>query len=346
MIKNHRLFFLTNSINLIILVLLSAYSYILNKDLDILYKKHTELTVDLHNLNNRLFVENSLDGDLLEASNEKNILFSNYKNYKNYWDSFLSSDENIFINHTQQSAHKVDAFLTMELTKFKKRCLNNSIKLNTGNRSVFKSEIPESNEFGFGFSPYIGTWPSFDKEEAGLIEIQTRIIDQIVDAVASSSNEGELIELLYIKRESVGNIDAEHIGSDMVSGISDALLLKSSALVNSFRFQVSFVGRTENARSFVNQLRPPFSIRKIEARRSAIERDDTDEPVNDTSDVSLAENNSQILPIIRDIKTKFIIDLEYVYELFYKPSDFAQWSGLKHSKNKQILELVNNLSSK
>ena len=47
MIKNHRLFFLTNSINLIILVFLSAYSYILNKDLDILYKKHTELIVDL-----------------------------------------------------------------------------------------------------------------------------------------------------------------------------------------------------------------------------------------------------------------------------------------------------------
>ena len=65
------------------------------------------------------------------------------------------SDENIFINHTQQSAHKVDVF-NNGINEIQKRCLNNSIKLNTGNRSVIKSEIPESNEF-VGFSPYIGT---------------------------------------------------------------------------------------------------------------------------------------------------------------------------------------------
>ena len=80
--------------------------------------------------------------------------------------------------------------------------------------------------------------------------------------------DGQLLELEYIKREAVGKTDKKYIASDQVGIISNPItftLFSSRGVIQVSNF---FVGRTENARSFINQLRPPFSVRKIEAIRT------------------------------------------------------------------------------
>jgi hypothetical protein len=338
MMIKHRGFLLINLCALLALVILVIYYFFLRKDLENLYDQTEKQTEDLVEIKNKLFLENSLEGDLDLATSETKILLDRFKSHKNYWEHFLNPLDNIYHTHVPQSASGVNAYLNRLLPNLKNRCITNGVKLVANNTTVFGDESAKRKEFGFGFSAYNGYWPSFDKAEASLIEIQAKIVNQIIDALVSSTVDGQLLELEFIKREAVGITDQKYIASDLIGNISNQLLLRNSPHVGSYRFQISFVGRTENARSFINQLRPPFSVRKIEAIRTTNHSENAIEDFNSLSTADVGA--SDILPIIRDIKTRFIIDLEYVYEILYQHSDFIKWGGFSSTKTDSFQEIL------
>jgi hypothetical protein len=346
MIKKNKGFLLLNIIALLVLVILLIYLFLVSKDLESMSKDFKELTADLSEVKTELFLENSLEDDLNLALAENELLLDRFKFHKNFWDNYLNPAENIFISHQAQSASGVNAYLSRLLPSLRNRCITNGVKLNFPNAQIIGDELTKRKEFGFGFSAYNGFWPSFDKTEAALIEIQAKIINQIVDSLASSTTDGQHIELVHIKREAVGVTDKKYIGNDLIDSISDSLLLRTSSLVQSYRFQVSFVGRTENARSFINQLRLPLSVRKIEALRAS-----EDNLSNNTKFVqfdnakSTDATESDILPIIRDIKTRFIIDLEYIYEILYKETDFIKLSGFSNIDHESFEQIIDKFKS-
>ena len=49
--------------------------------------------------------------------------------------------------------------------------------------------------------------------------------------------------------------------------IKDAPSLRDAGFVKSYIFQITFDGKTQNLRSFVNQMRPPFSVRSLTVKR-------------------------------------------------------------------------------
>lgn len=342
MIKKHIKFFLLNLSAIFGLIILLMYFFVLCGEMETLKMEFDELSEESINTQNGLFLENSLEDDLSLALSENKYLLDRYKSHSNYWDDFLNPPENVFIAHQSQSASGVNAYLSRLLPNLKNRCFTNGVELKIPASQIFSDESAKGKEFGFGFSAYQGFWPSFDKSEASLIEIQAKIVNQIVDALASSTADGQLIELEFIKREAVGSTDKKHIGSDIVGSISNSLLLRSSSLVKSYRFQVSFTGRTENARSFINQLRLPLCVRKIEAVRASEIIESVRSNFHKSDSVRAGETHeSDILPIIRDIKTRFIIDLEYVYDILYKQSDFIKLSNMiniNHDSHQEILE--------
>ena len=335
---SHKGFLLVNLFALLILILLVIYVFTLKGKVENLYDQTEKQVEDLVEIKTKLFLENSLESDLTLATTENKILLDRFKTHKNFWEHFLNPLDNVYLTHSPQSASGVNAFLNRLLPNLKNRCITNGVEPIAKNTAVFGDDAAKSKEFGFGFSAYSGYWPSFDKSEASLIEIQAKIVSQIIDALASSTVDGQLLELEFIKREAAGITDKKYIASDLVGNISNQLLLRSSPLLDSYRFQLSFVGRTENARSFINQLRPPFSVRKIEAIRTTNYNDNNIEDLNSLSTPDVGA--SDILPIIRDIKTRFIIDLEYVSEILYQHSDFIKWGGFSSTRTDSLQEIL------
>jgi len=344
MLKKHKGFLLVNLCALLVFVLSLIYYFIRENELENLYEKTEKQLEDLVEIKTKLFLENSLEGDLALATSENKILLDRFKTHTNYWEHFLNPLDNVYLSHTPQSASGVNAYLNRLLPSLKNRCITNGVKPSVSNAVFLGDELTKSKEFGFGFSAYNGYWPSFDKSEASLIEIQAKIVNQIIDALASSTVDGQLLELEFVKREAVGITDKKYIANDLVGSISNQLLLRSSPLLESYRFQLSFVGRTENARSFINQLRPPLSVRKIEAIRTTNYGENTIEDFNSSSTTDVGD--SDILPIIRDIKTRFIIDLEYVYKILYQHSDFVKWGGFSSANNNSFREILDTFKKK
>jgi len=342
MIKKHKLFVISNILLILSFIFLLAAHFYIKSNLVNLRKENIAIVREIDDINKQLFLENSLGDDLKVAHSDNGILASQFRAYANFWEDFLAPSTNYFGDSSANSASSVSAYLTRLFTSLKIRCTTNSIKLQSLNEGNLPSSVVGDDKFGFGFSSYDGFWPSFDKKEANLLEKQAKVVNEVVDALASSTPPDRSITLHFIKREAVGTTDSKHIEKDMVSPIPSAFLIRNLASVKSYRFQVSFTGRTENARSFINQLRPPFSVRRLQAFRSAEYTNSQSEvitPFNAPND--MVSNETDILPIIRDIKTRFEIDLEYIYHVPYNYKDLLainDWENTKDSPLKEVLE--------
>ena len=192
---SHKGFLLVNLFALLILILLVIYFFTLKGEVENLYDKTEKQIEDLVEIKTKLFLENSLESDLTLATTENKILLDRFKTHKNFWEHFLNPLDNVYLTHSPQSASGVNAFLNRLLPNLKNRCITNGVKPIANNTAVFGDDAAKSKEFGFGFSAYSGYWPSFDKSEASLIEIQAKIVSQIIDALASSTVDGQLLEL-------------------------------------------------------------------------------------------------------------------------------------------------------
>ncbi|MDC3282553.1 hypothetical protein OAU80_00605 [Opitutales bacterium] len=295
----------------------------LNKtsELDLLSKNLDRYQKELFQIRTDLKLEMLFSSDLRIAEIEwehwtklgkKNILF---------WNEFLNSTSNLHTSHTTKSSSVISTEINKLLSYLNRSCKGKNVNFNVLNQlesSLTVQPIQAKESFGFGFTSYDGFWPSFDKREANTIYIQSKIIKEFVQYYLSSFD-SESTNLISIKRESAGSTDSLHIQDDIFYPKSDSSSLRSSNLIKSYLFEISFSGKTRNCRSFINQLLPPFSLRTLQVTRK-------------TSNIDLYESNfpesnsnnteSGILPIIRDITSIFTMEIEYVYDA---SNDLSGW---------------------
>jgi hypothetical protein len=193
---------------------------------------------------------------------------------------------------------------------FKQATLSNSIT-NFGDPTTVDEE-----KYGFGLSSYDGFWPSFSKQEAKLLGVQSKIIATMVEYLANSSDEKYAITLVQIQRESAGSVDSNHIGDDELSSQNyESNLIRYEDKIGSFAFTVSFQSHTSHARSFINQLRTPFLVRDIKVNRSTISNESILAPGFASPFGEEEQKKSLQLPIVKDVKSTFTLLIEYIYEI-------------------------------
>ena len=310
------------------------------------FSKKNQVQEKLDSLANvsQLFTESSSDLEMEKLfSNELNLvtrdlvdLSKRAKLQKKFWDELLNADLNIVINHSTQSSSSVNTEINKLLSFLNRSFENRKVKLGSNkiNRlDMFSADSPEANRYGFGFTAYDGFWPSFDKAESNILLKQAKIIKEICEFLVDSYESTESFNLIAIKRESAGDEDSKHIGENQYVGSSEVKLLRNSGIIDSYVFELTFTGKTQNCRSFINQLRPPYSLRSIKVERPTV--------LDTHSDVSFFEEPSShgqmdILPIIRDITSTFTIITEYIIA---SPSDLLSQIHKDLSKGLEIDDL-------
>ena len=267
--------------------------------------------------------------------------FSQLANSQNkFWDELISAELNIVLNHSSQTSSSVNTEITKLLSYLNRTFENRKIKLGSNkfnNVNLFATEDPKVSRYGFGFTAYDGFWPSFGKEESNSLLKQAKIIKEMCEFLLDSYEVPQSFDLISIKRETAGEEDSKHIGDNLFIKTSDVKLLRDSGLIDSYVFEVVFTGKTQNCRSFINQLRPPYSLRSLK-----VERPSTLDIQSQTSLFDESSNSSQtdILPIIRDITSTFTIITEYIYS---GPSDLITQiqedlsKGLEQEEVEEIL---------
>ncbi len=271
--------------------------------------ENSNLRTKVSQIEQNLYLDKSIESDIKIANEDFTNFLTALKDQHLLWDDFFDSKNNIFSNHSTISTSSVNANLVRLYSSLHLRCKNSGISFsqsNLGTDDVDGGPTVSPSKFGFGFGSYEGFWPSFSKEEANLLDIQAKIVKEIIDALASSVSEGQSINLHHIKREVAGPVDSKHIGVDLMNPLDDTFLVRRANVIDSLTFEISFDGRTENARSFINQLRPPFSVRKFTTSRMG-SMDDSNLP-----SAFEGEENPEIIPIIRNIRSVFTIHIEYI----------------------------------
>ena len=292
------------------------------------FSKKNQVQEKLDELNNlsQSITQSALDLKIQKLfSNELNLVTADLvdlsiraKSQKNYWDEFISTDLNIVSNHTPQSSSAVNTEITKLLSFLNRSFENRKVKLGSNkinNINIFVTESPKTNRFGFGFAAYDGFWPSFDREESNNLLKQAKVIKEVCEFLLDSYETNENFNLVSIKRESAGDEDSKHIGENQYLITPEVKLLRDSGLIDSYIFEVVFTGKTENIRSFINQLRPPYSLRSIKVERPMVVENQTG--MNFFEDTP-SSGQTDILPIIRDITSTFTIIVEYIFAV---PSD-------------------------
>ena len=175
------------------------------------------------------------------------------------------------------------------------------------------------NNFGFGFSSYDGFWPSFNPEEANIIGVQAKIIKEIVEILTQSVTESESLSLVEILREYAGEVDLKYIKNDQLNlSTEQQLLLRTKGKIESLVFKVSIKGQSIHARTFINQLRPPFMLRNISVKRDILIEETPQEDLNfipnpfGNSGDQTPIPKSKSSPIVKDVNSEFIFLIEYV----------------------------------
>jgi len=233
---------------------------------------------------------------------------------KKFWDELISAELNIVLNHSFQTSSSVNTEVTKLLSYLNRTFENRKIKLGSNkfnNLNLFATEEPKVSSYGFGFTAYDGFWPSFGKEESNSLLKQAKIIKEMCEFLLDSYELQQSFDLISIKRESAGAEDNKHIGENHFTKTSNIKLLRDSGLISSYVFELVFTGKTQNCRSFINQLRPPYSLRSLK-----VDRPSTIDIQAETKFFEGPSNSAQtdILPIIRDITSTFTITAEYIFE--------------------------------
>ena len=272
----------------------------------------------IRNLHEEVLLYEGLEEEILLAKEDLLNLSRIEKTQNRFWDSLLNKDDNLFINFKDKSSESINADLTKLYSNLRNLYFQECfVSCENGSSNSFSpfgsSEEDTEKKFGFGLQSYDGFWPSFSKDEAKLLGVQSIIISRIVEYLANSTDEKYSITLNKMTRESVGKEDILHIADDKLDLISEEKLIRNSVPIKSFAFSISFKSHTSHARSFINQLRPPFLIRDLKVERSVgtdynTQSAETVDPFGDAS-----KDLSQPLPIVSNVESTFYLIIEYVY---------------------------------
>jgi hypothetical protein len=273
------------------------------------------------NLEEELLLYDGLENEVIESKNDLIQLSKIEKTQSRFWQSIINPDENIFLNFNDKSSESINADLTRLYSSLRDLCSSNNItfKQATLSNSITNFGDPttvDEEKYGFGLSSYDGFWPSFSKQEAKLLGVQSKIIATMVEYLANSSDEKYAITLVQIQRESAGSVDSNHIGDDELSSQNyESNLIRYEDKIGSFAFTVSFQSHTSHARSFINQLRTPFLVRDIKVNRSTISNESILAPGFASPFGEEEQKKSLQLPIVKDVKSTFTLLIEYIYEI-------------------------------
>ena len=273
------------------------------------------------NLEEELLLFDGLENEVIESKNDLIQLSKIEKTQSRFWQSIVNSDENIFLNFNDKSSESINADLTRLYSSLRELCKSNNIifKQASPNNSITNFGQPttvDEEKYGFGLSSYDGFWPSFSKQEAKLLGVQSKIIATMIEYLANSSDEKYAITLVLIQRESAGSEDSNHIGDDELSLQNyESKLIRYEDKIGSFAFTVSFQSHTSHARSFINQLRAPFLVRDIKVNRSTISNESVLSPGFASPFSEEEQKKSLQLPIVKDVKSTFTLLIEYIYEI-------------------------------
>ena len=244
------------------------------------------------------------------------------KDQHRFWSVILNQSQNIFSTWKNKSQESINADLTKLYSRLRDNCSNNNIDLE-------KEEITSLNPFGgvgeksdikygFGLSSYDGFWPSFSKEEAKLLGIQSKIISTLIEYLSESSSSEHRIKLIQILREPVGQEDNQHIATDkLIYKNLPTKLVRFGNEIKSFAFLIKFRCHTSHARSFINQLRPPFLLRDLIVSRSVVGIQPGESPtISSPFGNGINNNNFKTpLPIVKNVNSTFTLLIEYIYQV-------------------------------
>ena len=301
------------SIPIIILILLLGLSF--NKISEIDSKRNDIINIEkeLNFVSSELEIEKLFSNDLNLANDELKIWIDRGNSQSKFWSEFINKDLNIAYNHSPRSSSSINTEINKLLSYLSRTFDGRNVKLGNSQPSeLFFStqDLTKEKKYGFGFSAYDGFWPSFNKSEANIILIQANIVKEICEFLLDSFDLGESFTLLSIKREAAGSEDKKHIGDSHYVNTNQTTYLRDGKLVASHVFEISFTGKTRNCRTFINQLRAPYSLRSLRVMRE--EKTDTENQSDSVNNEEAGE--SGILPIVRDISSKFTLEIEYVYK--------------------------------
>lgn len=280
----------------------------------------------------------ALDHDLLQADKDLEQIAQKERAQNRLWDTVLSTENNLSINWEKKDSELINSTLIRQFTRLRKLCREKGILLpGTITNTPTSPFLAPSNttsqiEFGFGFKSYDGNWPNFSTDEAQKLGVQMSIIKQLVEFLAKSSSNDRSIRLISILREPVGPIDNRNILDDKLElDIYNSKLLKSQNLINSMCFHITFTGITSHARTFMNQLSPPYLLRDFAVTRELSNSLSSQLTNQNQFDSSFTTPETSELPIVQDVSSKYSFLIEYVvnvnrdHDAFYKElSDYEE----------------------
>jgi len=301
------------SLPVMVFLVLLLFSFSFQDRVQEKLKTLEKLDKDIIETDANLEIENLFANDLSLATEDFEDITRRVIAQKKFWNEFVNPDLNIVTNHGIKSSSGVNTEINKLLSFLNRTFDSRKVKLGFSNLSETNFFTPQNQQpkrYGFGFTAYDGFWPSFEKQEANDLLKQAKIIKEMCEFLLDSFDANENFNLITIKRETAGSEDNKHIGDNLYAKNSDTHLLRESGLVQSYVFEISFTGKTQNCRSFINQLRPPYTLRSLKAYRNVLldvenRQDSFEEPS--------PSNETDILPIIRDITSTFTVVVEYVF---------------------------------
>lgn len=288
----------------------------------------------------------NLEADFKQAERDLLGMAELEKSQAAFWKSILNPRENQMLKWSEKSPESVNADITRMFTSLRSRCLAAQVSLPVDSSSTPSIGFGDSNSkpkitFGFGFKAYDGFWPSFSKEEAKIIGIQSKIVKELVEYITQSAIESRPMSIVEILRESAGKIDSTHIGKDEIKlGTQESMLLRQDSKIKSLIFNIRLKAQSAHARIFINQLRPPFMLRDFFVERKIEELkikpptiDFTPNPFGGPVTNPVA---SKPVPIVNDVDSEFSFLIEYITEISNDLKSLHQQDALWEEANKEI----------
>ena len=342
-IKQNKFFFTAIVLFLIIFSCLQIVSCNSGENLETIISSIRSEKRQAEVLQEELMLYQGLNQESKKAAEDMLVLATTEKDQHRFWNNILNSSQNIYSTWKKKSPEAINADLTRLYSNLREVCKTQNIHFEqdeTNNINPFgNNNQNESKKYGFGLSSYDGFWPSFSKDEAKLLGIQSKIITSLIEFLSESSNSEHKINLIKISRESVGSEDSQHIADDILS-IPDLAnkLARFTGGIKSFAFLIKFKSHTSHARSFINQLRPPFLLRDLTVNRSEtspVSNSNQSVPNPFSNDT---QNTGTPLPIVQNVESVFTLLIEYVYFIERDFETFLVNSLKKEKINEEVLD--------
>ena len=258
------------SIPSIIFLCIIALIIFKNNDNEVKILDINKLQKQTNELKEKLEIQKLFSNDLNFANDELNIWTNRGSKQSKFWKDFVNPELNIALAHTPQSSSSVNTEINKLLSYLRRNFENRNIKLGRPTKGEFFNDFSNPSppkKYGFGFSMYDGFGLVLIKRKQTRFCYKQRSLKNCVNFLLGSFAPNESFRILSIKREPAGTEDLKHIQENQYSSGSNARLLRDSGMVSSYAFQVSFTGKTTNCRTFINQLRSPYSLRSLKVER-------------------------------------------------------------------------------